>query len=52
MAIVTNPLTAIQIQKAKPRERAYYLFNGRGLGLQIKSNGNKYWHCRYKRPSS
>lgn len=50
MAIVTNPLTATQIQKAKPRDSAYYLFDGRGLCLQIKTNGNKYWHCRYKRP--
>ncbi|HCL5253740.1 TPA: integrase arm-type DNA-binding domain-containing protein [Salmonella enterica] len=50
MAIVTNPLTAAQIQKAKPRDSAYYLFDGRGLCLQIKPSGNKYWHCRYKRP--
>lgn len=33
MAIVIIPLTAIQIQKAKPHKSAYYLFDGRGLCL-------------------
>jgi len=52
MAIITTPLTATRIQKAKPTTRAYYLFDGQGLCLQVKPNANKYWHCRYKRPQT
>ncbi|EDX3117313.1 DUF4102 domain-containing protein [Salmonella enterica subsp. enterica serovar Mississippi] len=52
MAIVITPLTATQVQKAKPGDKAWYLFDGQGLCLQIKPNGNKYWHCRYKRPTT
>ncbi|MFP1727247.1 integrase arm-type DNA-binding domain-containing protein [Lonsdalea quercina] len=49
MAIITRPLSSSEVQKAKPAAKPYYLFDGRGLCLQIKPNGNKYWHCRYNR---
>ncbi|MDO3816597.1 integrase domain-containing protein [Salmonella enterica] len=52
MAIVTSPLSATEVHKAKPAVKAYYLFDGRGLCLQIKPNGNKYWRCRYTRPAT
>jgi integrase len=52
MAIVTLPLSATEIQKAKPTSKPYYLFDGRGLCLQVKPNGNKYWRCRYTRPTT
>ncbi|EBS7636843.1 DUF4102 domain-containing protein [Salmonella enterica] len=52
MAIVTRPLTAAEIQKAKPATKPYMLFDGRGLCLQVKPNGKKYWRYRYTRPST
>lgn len=52
MAIVTHPLTATEVQKAKSAVKPYYLFDGRGLCLLIKPNGNKYWRCRYTRPAT
>ncbi|MFP5980012.1 integrase arm-type DNA-binding domain-containing protein, partial [Salmonella sp. 741265044_PST] len=50
MAIITSPLSATEVHKAKPAAKPYYLFDGRGLCLQIKPNGNKFWRCRYTRP--
>lgn len=52
MAIVTRPLSAAEIQKAKPAAKPYMLFDGRGLCLQIKPNGKKYWRYRYTRPAT
>lgn len=52
MVIVTRPLTAIEVQKAKPSSKPWCLFDGRGLCLQITPKGHKFWHCRYKRPAT
>ncbi|MDR1844965.1 MAG: tyrosine-type recombinase/integrase [Citrobacter amalonaticus] len=52
MAIVTSPLSATEVHKAKPTVRPYYLFDGRGLCLYVKPNGNKFWRCRYTRPTT
>ncbi len=41
------PLTNTAIRSAKPREKAYKLFDGRGLFLLIKPAG-KYWRCKYR----
>lgn len=38
MAIITSPLSATEVHKAKPAAKPYYLFDGRGLCLQIKPN--------------
>ncbi|HCM1954176.1 TPA: hypothetical protein N3A08_003257 [Salmonella enterica subsp. salamae serovar 9,46:z4,z24:z39:z42] len=38
MAIITSPLSATEVHKAKPAPKPYYLFDGRGLCLQIKPN--------------
>ncbi|QPN37989.1 hypothetical protein I5080_04975 [Salmonella enterica] len=35
MAIITSPLSATEVHKAKPAAKPYYLFDGRGLCLQI-----------------
>ncbi|EBP0438288.1 hypothetical protein JX85_14555 [Salmonella enterica] len=35
MAIITSPLSATEVHKAKPAAKPYYLFDGRGLRLQI-----------------
>lgn len=39
-------LTEIQIKAAKPREKVYYLSDGRGLLLAVKPNGAKCWIAR------
>lgn len=52
MAIVTRPLSASEIQKAKPSTKPYLLFDGKGLCLQVKPSGKKYWRFRYTRPST
>ena len=40
-------LQDIQIKKAKPLEKDYFLNDGGGLRILIKSNGNKIWEYRY-----
>ncbi|MCL1141778.1 integrase arm-type DNA-binding domain-containing protein [Shewanella gaetbuli] len=43
MARLTNPLTATEIAKAKPREKEYNLADGIGLQLRVKPHGSKHW---------
>jgi len=42
------PLTAIQVKQAKPRDRDYKLYDGRGLFVLIATNGSKYWRLKYR----
>ena len=46
MAIV-NRLKDIQIKQAKPKDKDYFLNDGGGLRIEIKTNGNKVWEFRY-----
>jgi hypothetical protein len=41
MARLTKPLTAMEIQRAKPKEKMSKLFDGNGLYLEVKPNGSK-----------
>lgn len=41
-------LTYIQINAAKPREKAWTLSGSQGLLLQIQPNGSKLWRYRYR----
>lgn len=52
MAVLTRPLSASEVQKAKPAEKDYELFDGQGLTLFVRSSGKKIWRFRYKRPGS
>lgn len=52
MAKKTHPLTATQIQQAKPKEKEYSLLDGNGLALRIKPTGSKLWLFNYYRPIS
>ncbi|HHC5282430.1 TPA: integrase arm-type DNA-binding domain-containing protein [Salmonella enterica] len=52
MAILTSPLSASEVQKAKPGATEYELFNGQGLILSVRSSGNIIWCFRYKRSGS
>ena len=42
------PLTHLKCQNAKPKEKKYKLFDGRGLFLEIRPNGSKYWRMKYR----
>lgn len=42
------PLTNIECQRAKPSEKTYKLFDGRGLYLEVRPNGAKYWRIKYR----
>lgn len=50
MARQTLPLNATQIDKAKPKDKLYRLYDGGGLILNITPNGGKYWYLQYKHP--
>lgn len=52
MAVLTRPLSASEVQKAKTAEKDYELFGGQGLTLMVKTSGKKIWRFRYKRPGS
>lgn len=39
-------LTEITIRNAKPKEKPYNISDGRGLILDIRPNGSKYWIAR------
>ncbi|TKI07543.1 integrase domain-containing protein [Martelella alba] len=52
MAVLTRPLSASEVQKAKSAEKDYELFDGQGLTLFIRTTGRKIWRFRYKRPGS
>ncbi|MFN3699970.1 MAG: tyrosine-type recombinase/integrase [Alphaproteobacteria bacterium] len=41
-------LTNIKCQNAKPTEKKYKLFDGRGLFLEVRPNGAKYWRMKYR----
>ena len=42
------PLTDIRIRSAKPREKAYKLFDNGGLYLEVATAGSKYWRWKYR----
>ncbi len=50
MPKLATPLTDTQICHAKPKEKEYTLAHGQGLSLRVRTNGNKEWILRYKRP--
>jgi integrase len=40
-------LTELMVKQAKAEGRTYHLSDGRGLALEVRSNGKKYWIIRY-----
>lgn len=50
MSRQTKPLSATQIDKAKPKDKPYRLYDGAGLVLNIAPTGTKTWYYQYKRP--
>ena len=48
MARTIKPLTATQINQAKPKAKDYKLSDGGGLYLLITKAGGKHWKLKYK----
>ncbi|TXS96197.1 DUF4102 domain-containing protein [Parahaliea maris] len=42
------PLTATQVEKAKPQERPFKLADGGGLYMLVSPKGSKYWRYDYR----
>jgi integrase len=47
MARKVKPLSDKNIKQAKPTDKDYKLFDGRGLFLLVKINGGKLWRLKY-----
>lgn len=47
MPKLADPLTDLQVKRAKPAEKRRKLFDGGGLFVEIQPNGNKFWRFRY-----
>lgn len=47
MARITKPLSNIEIKGAKPKDKAYRLFDGGGLYIEITTKGQKWWRLKY-----
>jgi integrase len=41
-------LSALAVENAKPREKAYFLTDGNGLHLMVTPQGSKLWRLRYR----
>ncbi|WP_100657746.1 tyrosine-type recombinase/integrase [Alteromonas flava] len=52
MGRTTKPLSATQVENAKPKEKEYNLSDGQGLHLRVRPNGSKSWLFNYSCPSS
>lgn len=48
MAKNIKPLNASQIDKAKPKDKDYNLFDGDGMYLLVRHSGTKVWMLRFK----
>ena len=42
------PITHVAIVNAKPREKPYRLFDGRGLYLEVSRSGGRWWRFKYR----
>lgn len=42
------PLTDLRVKAAKPREKAYKLFDGGGLYILVTEKGYKWWRLKYR----
>jgi integrase len=49
MARLVKPLTATQVNNAKPKTIMYKMFDGGGLFLQVNPSGGKYWKMKYRK---
>lgn len=48
MPKIVTPLTPTQIAAAKPKEKLYNLFDGKGLFMEVTPQGSKRWRFKFK----
>ena len=48
MPKLADPLTDLEVKRAKPAEKRRKLYDGGGLFVEIHPNGNKFWRFRYR----
>ncbi|MDR0781899.1 MAG: integrase arm-type DNA-binding domain-containing protein [Pseudomonadales bacterium] len=48
----TKPLTASEVENAKPQAKPYKLRDGGGLFLLVTPTGGKWWRLEYRRPTT
>ena len=48
MARAVKPLNDVKIKNAKKKEKAYKLFDGGGLYMEVTPNGSKLWRMKYR----
>ena len=51
MPKIAKPLSDREIKTAKPKDAEYYLTDGNGLSLLIKTDGSNQWIFRYTSPT-
>lgn len=47
-----KPLSDTEIKNAKPKDKTYRLYDGKGLCVRISKSGSKHWEYRFKNPST
>jgi len=45
---LSGKLSAVQVKQAKSKDRSYKLTDGKGLNLEVRPNGSKYWRLSYR----
>lgn len=48
MPKIIAPLTEMQVRKAKPHEKAYRIFDGGGLYLEVNPKGSRIWRMKFR----
>jgi len=51
MGKLIAPLSEMQVRNAKPREKAYRLFDGGGLYLEVAPGGSRIWRFKFRQMS-
>jgi hypothetical protein len=41
-------LTRLEVENARPKDKPYRLFDGRGMYLEISPSGGRYWRLKYR----
>lgn len=45
---LSDKLSALQVKQSKPKDKTYKLSDGKGLNLEVRPNGSKYWRLSYR----
>jgi len=51
MGKLIAPLTEMQVRNAKPRQKAYRLYDGGGLYVEVAPGGSRIWRFKFRQAS-